>query len=176
MPTIEFGGDAVPKPRLIQWVGEERVFKTAALSVLAAPEDYSGYDLSKHLVLYDHLIPSHELDLFQALYLGPEPVKEQPNTSSTKLAKNRLRGFQHDLLHRIVARASSVAFSQRVPYFAVGIVQAEPAVVSTYLAEHYIVGGGEAVRIPPGSKWPQRPIPSDEFVLHPTVQLYVLRK
>lgn len=175
--TEEQSKQSQPSPQLIMWVKENGVFKPAYLKM---HENYIGHNLERNVELQDPEISPDTLNLVSSVYLGPINIyEEQLGCSESHDTFQRLKEYKHGIASGIVKFAEEVAKQNGVPYFGVTVIQTLKDRTLKFKAkeslfdEDLIRERYDLTNIFVEKNQPQKPL---EFVLHPTAQLYVLRK
>jgi len=168
------------RPQLIFWDRNVGFFKRAKLKM---PEDYAGYDLEKNIELGDGEMPQDSLDLVSSIYLGPVNIfEEQINETTRRDTFERLRQHKHGNVQNIVGMADKIANEQKARYFAVNIIKAPKDRTwkftledNSLFNENLVLKNTETYSIVDKKLKVKTPKEPFEFVLHPTVQLYLPR-
>ena len=167
------------QPQFIFWVKETGVFRPAALKM---PEDYVGCNLERNIELGERDISPDALNLVSSMYLGPINIfQEDLGNTYSRDEFERWKQHNYRIPSQIVTLAEKVGREQRVAYFAVNVVETSKDTTLEFTQrgasynnlfefDKLLEEQHHLHKILMGLREPL------EFVLHPTVQLYVPRK
>lgn len=172
--------------QLIVWDRDNQVFRTAHWDSTGI---YRGWDLSSYLHCENEAISPDSLNLVASLCLGQVNVSEdQPEDMERKDYFERFGAFRRQTLSGILDQAKKVAGQHNVPYFGVNLVktdkeEAEPRRFKSGLTIGSLVREIKELKSVGTSEYSYSPgilrheeLKPEEFVLHPTAQLYVPRR